>query len=174
MKRFLFSLTVFCCALLNAQQTKLTINNFTTNDYRGLIYATNNSCYPMVGNTYYPEPTYMPLIVPAGVSTMISSFSSGIVPYWDVQTSATNPVLIRPYYHAAVSPTSTVALNTDWAFSKFGMYYPGTTTSIPYMNAGVSSGSSPCFSAPSYFTSPYTTFEAEWFTISGESFLQLY
>lgn len=174
MKKVLLFLIVACGTSFSAQQTKLVINNYTANDYRGVIYAAGSNCYPIVGNTYYPSPTYSPLIVTAGNTVNVDSYSTGTVPFWDVQTAAANPVLIRPYTHGSLIISGTISQNTDWFVSKFGMYYPGTNTSIPYMNASVSSGVSPCSTAPSYYTNPNTTFEAEWFTIGNYSYLQLY
>lgn len=165
---FGFSFTAF------AQQSKLIINNYTGYDYRGVISAAGPNCYPSVSNTYYPDPTYLPLIVTAGNSANVDLYSTGLVPFWDVQTSATNPVVIRPFNHPSLNSSGTISQNTNWYVSKFGMYYSGTTTSIPYMNASVSNGVSACSTAPSYYSNPNTTFEAEWFTIGSFSYLELY
>lgn len=174
MRKTIILICLGLCSLVFAQQSKLVINNYTNYDYRGVIIAAGTNCSPSISNTYYPEPTYMPLIVAANTSADVGLFSTGTVPFWDVHLSQTNPFVIRPFNHPSLSPGGVISQNTDWYMSKFGMYYPGTTTSVPYMNTSVSSGVSACSTEPSYYISPYTSFEAEWFTIGTISYLEIY
>lgn len=181
MKKYLILTGFALSILINAQQTELIVNNYSSYDYRGVIIATGlNSCYPSVGNTYYPEPTYQPLKVIAGspaipTTVLVGKYNSGFaVPTWDVQSSATSPIFQRSFTHAQVSATSGITLGTEWHHSKFQMYYSGTNTHVPYTSINLSSGTNVCYTWPSYYTNPNTTLEAEWFVIGNYSYIQIY
>lgn len=176
MKRIIFLLLVTICSSLSAQQSKLIVNNYTPFDYQGVIIATGLAgCYPSVSNTYYPEPPYHPLKIGPGMTSNVGLFSSGIeVLNWDVQSASTNPVNVRYFTHPAVDSLGIIAQSTEWQHSKFSMYYAGTSTSVPNTTVNISSGTNVCYTWPSYYSNTTNTLEAEWFSIGGYTYLQIY
>lgn len=180
MKRIFLLLGFIAFVNSTAQQSHMIIENYSPYDYSGVLIATAlNGCFPQVSNTYYPEPTYSPIIIPAGTNADIGYYSSGtVVPFWDVQTAITNPIGIRHFGHSQIAAGGAVSNNTDWQHSKFGMRYPGTTTNVPYTGVNISSGSNACYSWPSSFYDPNSPISADWFTISSGgtvySYLQIF
>ncbi len=173
----IFYLVVFCLSVfLFGQQTSLQINNYSIYDYHGVIIATDpNNCSRQVSNTYYPTPPYQELIVGAGVMGNIGLYSSGnYVPYWDVVSSATNPLVIRYYTHPQIAALGVISQNTNWSHSKFEMCYAGTNNHVIGTQVNLSPGTSPCSTADSYFSNPSIPYEVEWFEIGGYSYIQIY
>lgn len=174
----LLGFTVFVNS--NAQQSYMIIENYSSYDYWGVLIATAlNGCYPQISNTYYPQPDYSPIIIPAGTNADVGYYNSGsVVPFWDVQSSITNPIAIRPFWHSQIASGGAVSNNTDWQHSKFEMRYPGTTTNVPFTGVNISSGSNACYTWPSSFYNSNSPISADWFTISSGatvySYLQIF
>lgn len=172
---------IICCALgiqISAQQSKLTINNYSTYDFHGQLMATPlGTCYPMVSIADPAIPNQ--LIVPASSSFNLSTYSDGLasgISSFLVTTSPTNPATVRAPSHPTLSPTGPISVNTDWRHTKFQMYFAGTGTpvssggtNIPetYFNGNLGDGTNSCFSGPTNISSFYGY--AEWYTISSGS-----
>lgn len=182
---------------LNAQQSRLTLNNYTPYDFRGSLTATGlGSCHPFVsvGDPAVPSLIKVPANSHQGNDLQLeyinyAAAGSNIlypITSFNVQTSATNPGMPRVPTSPVLSPSGPVSINTDWRHTKFQMYFAGTDvkvssggTSIPetYFNGNLSDQSvNPCFGGSNYISTVYG--EAEWFVISSGgnkyTYIQLY
>ncbi|WP_312343652.1 hypothetical protein [Chryseobacterium binzhouense] len=172
---------IICCALgtqIFAQQSKLTINNYSPYDFRGQLMATPlGTCYPMVSIGYPAVPDQ--LLVPASDSFYLSTYNDGVaagISSFFVTTSPTNPGMPRIPNHPTLSPMGPISLNTDWRHTKFQMWFAGTNTPVSsggtnvpetYFLGNLGDGTNSCFSGPTNVSSVYGY--AEWYTISSGS-----
>ncbi|UZT99739.1 hypothetical protein ODZ84_09285 [Chryseobacterium fluminis] len=184
MKKFLSAIGICAAAIAYAQGT-LILNNYSSYDFNGYIYAANpaptgGNCYPMVGNG-----TPDPIVVPANSNTITGTqleftnykdqFTNSLYPVstWLVSTSATNQSIPRTWNHPAVMPGGTVSNNTRWAGSKFFMTDPATGASVPLFNANIAVfGSCNSSFIPDSFVCPSGS--AEMFTISSGTTVTTY
>ncbi|MDF2553546.1 MAG: hypothetical protein K0R36_795 [Chryseobacterium sp.] len=174
MKRIILALIIGCSGSLSSQESKLTVSNYSTYDFHGILIATPlGSCYPMVSISGPAVPNE--LVVPAGTVYGLSSYPSatGITSFL-VQTSATSPAIPRAPSHPSLSPPSGIATMTDWRHTKFQMYFAGTSvpvssggTSVPetYFNGNLGDGTNSCWLGDSYISTTYG--DAEFFKISS-------
>jgi len=174
MKKIILALTIGCSGLLISQQSKLTVNNYSAYDFRGVLIATPlGTCYPMVSISGPAVPSE--LVVPAGTTYGLSSYASATgISSFLVQTSATNPATPRVPSHPTLAPSGGISTMTDWRHTKFQMYFPGSGlpvssggTSVPetYFNGNLGDGTNSCFTGPSYIATTYG--DAEFFKISS-------
>ncbi|WP_144282714.1 hypothetical protein [Chryseobacterium echinoideorum] len=181
---------MICCALgvqISAQQSRLTVNNYSTYDFHGQLMATPlGTCYPMIAIASPAVPDQ--LIVPASNSFYLPTYSDGVgagISSFSVVTSPTNPAVPRVPSHPSLSPSGAISTNTDWRHTKFQMFFAGTNTplssggtNVPetYFLGNMGDGTNSCFTGPSYISSVYG--DAEWFNISSGgvkyTYIQIY
>ncbi|MCS3531413.1 hypothetical protein [Chryseobacterium sp. JUb7] len=178
MKKLLSTIGLCAAAFAYAQGGTLILNNYSSYDFNGYIYAANptptgGTCYPIVGNG-----TPDPIVVPANSNTITGTqleirnyrdqYTTSLYPVttWLVSTSPTIQTIPRAWNHAAVMPGGTISNNTKWAGSKFFMTDPANGgASVPLFNANIAvAGSCNSSFIPDSYSCP--SGYAELFTIT--------
>jgi hypothetical protein len=181
-----------------AQQSILTVNNYSTYDFHTALFAATDStpCYPSVSIGFDGSATNPSQIVVPANSSDINGQQLVYKNYKDSGAPAFNGLYPIYLYHISTSPTSqqfqppaypslnpagAIATFTDWRYAKFFMTYAGTGTSVSggsplsYFNGSLGDGT-PCSAGSSYVSTSFG--DAEWFSITSGgtkyTYIQIY
>ncbi|KPE48946.1 hypothetical protein [Chryseobacterium indologenes] len=185
MKKVLAILSLTACSLGYAQKGPLILNNYSAYEFRGIVFASNESgtnCYPYV-TSQDPNEIIVPADSHVGNGKALiydnyqSQFTNSLYPVttWTVSLSSTS-ITPRPWNHPSLLPTGVISTNTRWSGTKFRMFYPGTNDTVWGFGGPLVLPNS-CYNAPDNFTTPDGN-SAEIFTITADkvttTYIQLY
>lgn len=181
-----------------AQQSILTVNNYSTYDFHTALLAAIDStpCYPGVSIGFNGNATNPSQVVVPANSSDINGNQLIYKNYWDSAAPAFNglyPITtylvspsstiqqVRPATHPSLNPAGPISMNTDWRYAKFFMTYAGTNTSVSggsplsYFNGTLGDGT-PCSAGGSYVSTSFG--DGEWFSITSGTtkytYIQIY
>lgn len=183
MRKILTTFGIAAASLVYSQGMFM-LNNYSPHDYHGNLMAMNfNGCVPAVMNNdpatiVVPANSHMGNSLAWKIDNYRDQFGSSLYPVnnWIV-TLGTTSSTIRSWNHGSLMPGGVISNNTQWATSKFNMYYAGTANKVIGFNTNLGNATpNSCITSVDYFSTPDGT--AEWFTISTGSttttYLQIY
>ncbi|MDR6923413.1 MULTISPECIES: hypothetical protein [Chryseobacterium] len=163
MKKVLAILSLAVCSLGYAQKGPLIVNNYSIYDFKGVVFASNESgatCSPYV-TTRDPDEIVIPADSHMGNGKALvydnyrDQFTNSLYPTttWTVSLSATS-VTPRAWNHPSLLPTGVISANTRWSGTKFRMFYAGTNDLAPGGFDGPLVLPNSCYNAPSSISTP--------------------
>lgn len=175
-KSGLFIAGILASSLLNAQQGKLEILNFSNYDFEGRIAGQDvNDCKMVVLSV---ERVVIEANSTAPYPFIVGGYDIGPNYYypvteWYVETSAGGQVL--PYNDSQLeNGVGFISTNTNWAFSHFSMYDPITNMPITDFGGNIGDASIQCPNSNYQQIISTPNGYAEWFTIGSNSYLYIY
>lgn len=171
MKKIFFLTLVLFEISIQSQITTFQINNYSSYYLYGRFgaYGISNNCFPAVNAPVDGDHIVPPNIVNVNYNYYNSSTSIVPINNWWVQTSPTSPGGIRASTHPSLSHYGAISMNTDWVYywfqTKDASLNPYDDFQMGVVTCGWTSNNT-------YFAGSYA--EAEWFTIGGYTYVQVY
>lgn len=172
MKKISALFILLTCASLQAQLTTLVINNYSNYYLYGRLGANglSGNCFPGVNAPVDGDHIVQPNTL--GISYKYSNSNTAATPInnWWVQTGATSPGMIRSYSHPSLISSGTISNNTDWSYYWFQIK---DSSLQPYGDFTMGSTTA-CGGSGNLTYQSGSYAEAEWFTIGGYTYVQIY